>query len=1200
MIFTTLVAAFPMGVSAAYVSTGSSSYIPEGTTEADLTDDELKEYLEDYVSYSRFETAEEMLNEELSKGYLYCVNTKDGVYSLYVNKYTGFVYYKNNHTGQILTSNPINPGKSKGPELMSQISITYAELSNTSNGGTFYSYTDAALRKQLAVTPIAGGFRVNYTLGDTTARYLAPGYITVERFYDAIIFPLLERYKTLLEESCTDIAPSGYNFSYFDNPDYNALNDKGFINNGVLPGDKSVFNYLTATQKIFVKLERSDPAYKELLGIKSALTELLNRYALKSPLTATANNIDKLYKDYPITKEGVSIYVLQVGSGDESSKNTIRNKVANYIKKYVSDYTFTDMYADEDECLYEDNTAQKPYFRCALEYRFNDDGSLSVSLPANSITFDETVYTLQNVTPLKYFGAGSMTEDGYIFYPDGSGTLVDFEDFYNPKNSYTPNISEKSDIYGIDYAYSEITAGAYREPITMPVFGIVNEVKANASSIAAGSGETVTNGFFAILEEGSALAILGYEMGGSVHKYASAFAEYEPYSSDKYNLSETLGISSLGDYIIVSDSRYLGSYVTRYVMLTDDSMKDLLATNEVSFYESSYVGMATYYRDYLEETGVLESLELVSKDLPLFIEVFGAMNITDRFLTIPYTKSIALTKFSDIKEIYNQLSDCVNYVTGLVEKYEELVKNEEDEAEKLAYQNEVDHYNDLLTKITEITNINFRLTGFTNGGMSSTYPAKVKWQKSCGGKSGFKSLIAEAKKVSENEGYNFGIYPEFDFMYINATSAFDGISNKNNVSKMVDNRYASKKIYSVVDQKYKKAEDNILVISSDVLNKFYSKFLKKYSKFNIETLSVSTLGSDINSNFDKKDPINREQSKDYVVALLERMTNENEKKHYDLMIDTANFYTVKYATHILNLSIDSSHLAQSSRTVPFIGMVLHGYVNYTSSALNYSGDANYDLLRAIENGASLYYILAYRNTEHMKENETLNKYYGVNYQYWFDDILVTYKKLNDAIGDLQDYKITDHDFIITERVISDAEKAANALRLQDEILEILEAQINSAINAKFDELHEGGSANYGKKIKLVVDRAALIAQFAEILNMTADDLDAGEFKTKLDALIAAYQTEYAGAAEESNTVTVSISSIEYDSKYSYITDSFAQDSDYETTNYTVDNGNVVMVTYKKGDKEVKFVLNYNIYAVTVRLDADTEFVLDSYGFKRIG
>ena len=68
------------------------------------------------------------------------------------------------------------------------------------------------------------------------------------------------------------------------------------------------------------------------------------------------------------------------------------------------------------------------------------------------------------------------------------------------------------------------------------------------------------------------------------------------------------------------------------------------------------------------------------------------------------------------------------------------------------------------------------------------------------------------------------------------------------------------------------------------------------------------------------------------------------------------------------------------------------------------------------------------------------------------------------------------------------------------------------------------------------------------------------------------------------------------------TDSFAQDDNYKTTDYTDDSGRIVLVTYAKGDDVVHFVLNYNTYTVKVRLEGingNEAFEVPAYGFRRI-
>ena len=81
-----------------------------------------------------------------------------------------------------------------------------------------------------------------------------------------------------------------------------------------------------------------------------------------------------------------------------------------------------------------------------------------------------------------------------------------------------------------------------------------------------------------------------------------------------------------------------------------------------------------------------------------------------------------------------------------------------------------------------------------------------------------------------------------------------------------------------------------------------------------------------------------------------------------------------------------------------------------------AGDIRYEILKCIENGASMYFILSYDNTEILKEDEMLSKYYSIRYDIWKDDVVSLYTELNEVLAPLQTKLITDHEFLIGERI----------------------------------------------------------------------------------------------------------------------------------------------------------------------------------------
>ena len=1160
MIFAAVAVLIPVKSSAAHSSSVG--------TESSYTKEQIKDIVLASYEYS-FNSAAEMLEYELEAGYLDYVHSSGNRYSIYVNRYTGVLYYVNNLTGEILTSNPYDVGaQTKSDtvkrELMSQVNIDFFVTANSANNPTYTSSQWAAEYAQISTTKINGGIRVNYTLGDTSTRFLIPGQIVATKFEEQIMKPMLSSYAELLEEHLRADNPDAV-LDLFESDVYQG---KEVYLNGCV-SDKTLSLYLTETGSLITRIQ--DPVLKNSLrSVNRAITTFFSNYSLKNPVGANPLTVENWIKEAPLVADGIAVYSYKAPGIIKKQRDD-----STTLRLYVPEYTFNDMYEAEEECKYEYDSVDKPSFRLSLEYTFNSDGSLCVRLPANSIIFDETLYTFKTVTPLPYFGSGNVSKDGYVFLPDGSGSIIEYEDF--------SSLSLSVQVYGSDYCYSKIS-GKHREQVTMPVYGTVSTFNTSKKMQAlTGCGETATTGYFAILEEGASLAKLVVNFKGSDHRYGSTYAQFTPYPSDEYDLSTTISVGASGSYTMVSESKYTGSYVTRYVMLSsyDDSSCP-----------PDYNGMAAYYREYLKEKGIIDALTEVNDTLPLYIEALGSMEKIEKILSFPVTVDVPLTTTEDVVEMYKLLSDAKGEFIKEAERYEALANEQDDDiALRDSYLARAAEYRTLAEKVTNITNVNFKLTGFANDGMYYTYPVRVRWEKCLGGKRGVHTLIDEVKDLNKIEGNSVTLYPEFDFQYINYSTMFDGIGKRNNVSRMVDNRYASKQVYNTVLGEFETFF--AMVISPDALDRLYSRFLKKYSKYDFDGLSVSTLGSDLNSNFDDDNPINRDQSEGYVTDLLDRMASE-----YSLMIDKGNIYAVKYADHIVGMCTDSSHFTYSSYSIPFTGLVLHGYVNYAGKEMNYSGTPAYDILHSIENGASLYYTLAMQNTELMKDDEILSKYFGVDFGNWYHTLVQHYSELNAAIGDLQTYEIVEHKTLIAERSLSESEQAAVDTALKNELVAMIEKQIVSAVSDAFDSMYDD-PANNGRGVALTVDADALVAQASVLLNIDLDVLTASDFDERVRAVADKYTARYVGTAD---SLAVHFDSVDYVSEYDYVTDSVATDGRaYDKTVFSVDNHLVTMVTYRDaatGD-EVSFILNYNIYAVEVVLDGQTTVTLGEYGYIRL-
>ena len=566
-------------------------------------------------------------------------------------------------------------------------------------------------------------------------------------------------------------------------------------------------------------------------------------------------------------------------------------------------------------------------------------------------------------------------------------------------------------VYGDDYALHSKLFNYHNEVMRVPVFGQVETKTVGETS--------VDRGFFAIIEQGESFAYLTPNHN-TYTQYASVYPTFVIRETD----------TSASDWSVYAASRYVEDYRVRYVMLSDGNKAQ--AAGKSKYYECSWLGMAFAYRDYLEshnDNFKRLTADDVEENIPLYIETFGCIDTVKKVLSVPVTVSVAMTSFDDIVTMYD-------YLAG-----------------------------------NGVTNVNFKLTGYANGGLYSDVPYKLKWQGSVGGSSGFKDLVKEA----EEKG--FSVYPDFDFVYTSQHGGGKKMNMKKDAARTIDNRYTAKRVYSATYQTLVSYFQ--MVVSPAAYSKFYTKLEKKYSRYHYAGISLSTFGSALNSDYNEEDVTLREAAKGYVVEALQHFTD----KGYNVMLDAGNAYTWNYATHILNVPLDSSRYTTEISSVPFTGFALHGYKEFTGSAFNMEGNLSYAMLKAMENGAAVYFILSYENTALLKEDELFSQNYSVRYDIWQQKLVDIYLELNSVLADVQTKLIVNHEILDASRVPDEdellrdiADAAAEAQRAIRERIESDRVQHLEALRAAQGSISRAASAINSNKEMLHNATVALKGQ----------------------------------------------------------------------------------------------------------------------------
>ncbi len=655
---------------------------------------------------------------------------------------------------------------------------------------------------------------------------------------------------------------------------------------------------------------------------------------------------------------------IYVYNDDITDVKTLR-KIESWILAYCPEYTFAEMDSDYAFVEFEQDATSPPVFRMSLEYTIDGNG-LSVNLPANGLRYDETAYRITNFQLLPYMGA-SYKGNAAV---DGDVTYKGYTmlpDGSGALFDLTMQDERLARVYGEDYALQSGISGFHTEPMRMPVFGQVEEeIRPDG---------TTKRGFFAIIEEGDSLASL--QINHTQKYYSSVIMSFITRQTD----------TSKSGWTAYAGRRYTDDYKIRYIMLNDDQKANDAKLS--SYYECSWMGMACAYRDYLatKHDGFKRlTSEDVDADIPLYIETFGCMDTVKKVMSVPVTVSVALTSFEDVQSMYE-------FLLG-----------------------------------KEVENVNFRLTGYANGGLYSDVPYKLKWEGSVGGKGDFKDLVEYA---AAHPGLD--IFPDFDFVYTTG-SQNTTVNMKKNAARTVDNRYTARRTYSATQQTLVSYFQ--MVMSPATFDYFYEELEERYADYGNKSISLSTLGSDLNSDFDEEKTSLREDSKYYTMQAL----NYFVERDYSVMVDSGNAYTWGYVDHILNVPLDSNRYNKEKESIPFMGVVLHGYVEFAGSAFNMEGNLTYAMLKAIENGAGVYFVISYANTELLKEDVLLSQNYSVRYDIWQNRLVEIYHELNAVLADVQTKLIIHHENLkdkstrvpdadeLLQDALAEAEKQAQAVK----------------------------------------------------------------------------------------------------------------------------------------------------------------------------
>jgi len=260
------------------------------------------------------------------------------------------------------------------------------------------------------------------------------------------------------------------------------------------------------------------------------------------------------------------------------------------------------------------NLAEPVSFTIPLDYRLTKDG-LAVSVVTSQIK-ESGGAKIYSLVFQKQFGAAGREEEGYILVPNGSGSLIYFN---NGKTDY----SYTQYVYDTDPTVASYTVVENTTEVRLPVFGMKYEDSA----------------LFAMITGGDALARIDAATANAISDYNNVYATFYLRGFELLSMFGTTG--SQADLPVVENDIYDTTIQVEYIPLYDT--------------EADYSGMAKYYRNRLISEGVLKET-VKNTELPLYLDILGGVNISKNIAGIMFEDVYEMTTYEQAAAIAENLT----------------------------------------------------------------------------------------------------------------------------------------------------------------------------------------------------------------------------------------------------------------------------------------------------------------------------------------------------------------------------------------------------------------------------------------------------------------------------------------------------------------------------------------------------------------
>jgi hypothetical protein len=266
-----------------------------------------------------------------------------------------------------------------------------------------------------------------------------------------------------------------------------------------------------------------------------------------------------------------------------------------------------------------------------------------------------------------------------------------------------------------------------------------------------------------------------------------------------------------------------------------------------------------------------------------------------------------------------------------------------------------------------VENVSVVVSGYSEGGSAGASPKHMPFESATGGALDWKAVAEKYEAL--------GVPMYFFADYVVAWKAADGYGDRDIAM-------------SAADQLLSLWPD-VWLLHPTASERLFDAEAKKFAANGISRIAMGSVGNNLFTS-NGNPAVSRE---DAIRAYQSMLTNEDIR---GFVLFKPHDYLWKHAERIADLPTTTSQYLMASEEVPFLQMVLKGYVDYYASASNFHANPDEALLKLIDYGSyPSFYVTHNEPTELLGTNgEWL---YTSQYAVWKDRIAEEYKAVSEAL-----------------------------------------------------------------------------------------------------------------------------------------------------------------------------------------------------------